>query len=215
MCAHALAGLRAAGIARRIAVTGRESERVEAAVRAADGECLVVRNPHFREGNLLTLLAALEQTPGGFVVCNVDHLYPRALVRHFIEHSPDEGVLCATDRDRTLGADDMKILLDGGGRVGAISKQLDRWDLGYIGMTRVSERARPAYDAALRRVHVRVGRSANVEAVVGALAEGAVPPAVCDLSGYGWLEIDTPEELAAARAELTRDRAFFARTRRG
>jgi hypothetical protein len=69
-------------------------------------------------------------------------------------------------------------------------------------MTRVPTSALPRYwqtaDAAL----AEEGRAIHVERVLGRLAEGDTAPLCRDISGHGWLEVDTAEERAAAEQAL-------------
>jgi hypothetical protein len=69
-------------------------------------------------------------------------------------------------------------------------------------MTRVPTSALPRYwqtaDAAL----AEDGRAIHVERVLARLAETTAAPVCRDISGHGWLEVDTAEERAAAEKSL-------------
>jgi hypothetical protein len=73
-------------------------------------------------------------------------------------------------------------------------------------MTRVPTCALPRYwqtaDAAL----AEEGRAIHVERVLGRLAESDVPPLCRDISGHGWLEVDTAEERAVAEQAVEASR---------
>jgi hypothetical protein len=49
------------------------------------------------------------------------------------------------------------------------------------------------------------GEGTHVEAVLVEMARRGEPPAVADISGHGWLEIDEPEERSKADEVLRRE----------
>jgi len=207
---HQLATLAHAGFAaeRIVVVTGCDGGRVEELVIRAAPRAIVVHNPAYHHQNLLSLLAARPLLGDGFLLSNVDHLMPYAIHRRLL-HAPED-VVAAVDADRPLGGDDMKVALDGQGRLSAISKQLERFDRGYIGMTRCRAEAVPRYLDAAGAVLADVGpEKAVVEMILGRLAATGAPPAVCDCSGFRWAEVDTPDELYAAARELSSHADFF------
>jgi choline kinase len=167
----------------------------------------LLENSRFRDGNLLSLMAArpaLETDAGadsdGFLVLNVDHIYRPAIAE--VVRPPVADVTAFIDTDRTLGGDDMKVQRDPAGRVRAIAKTLTTFDAGYVGMTRVPRAAFSRYFAAAEAVLAADGPATHVERVLAHLAQGAAPPLCRDISGHGWLEVDTPEERALAEEAL-------------
>jgi len=146
LLAYAVAFARAAG-AQAITVVGgfgfdlvaREVARLALPVR-------LVENQSFRDGNLISLTAArtFVEEADEFLLMNVDHIYRPAIAA--LAAGPAEDVTAFVDTDRTLGADDMKVERDADGRVHRISKTLERWDAGYVGMTKVPRRRRPLLD---------------------------------------------------------------------
>ena len=88
----------------------------------------------------------------------------------------------------------MKVERDGGGRVRRIAKTLDRWDAGYVGMTKVPRAAAARYWATVDAALAAEGRAIHVERVLARLADDGTPPLCRDISGHGWLEVDLPEE---------------------
>lgn len=160
----------------------------------------LVENPDFTHGNLLTLLAARDRIRGDFLLMNVDHIYRPGIAR--VVAAPMDDVTGFIDTDRPLGADDMKVARDAEGHIARIAKTLTTWDCGYVGMTRVPGAVQARYWAAVDETRAKDGLSANVERVLAHLAEGPNPPRCADISGHGWLEVDTPDERAAAEATL-------------
>jgi choline kinase len=169
----------------------------------------VIENREYLKGNIYTLLAALGQFSGeSFLMTNVDHIYPRVMFGKMKESF--SGIRAMCDFDRKLGADDMKVrLVPGTFRVEKISKQLDSFDCGYIGMTYVDKTMESIYRAAIDQTIEQFGEKAVVENILQVLAsKGGDSPAICDLSGFGWYEVDTPEDLMAAEKGLRDDRNF-------
>ena len=169
----------------------------------------VIENPDYLKGNIFTLKRGLAEFSGdSFLITNVDHVYPRMMFDRM--KLALEGVTAMCDFDRNLGADDMKVKLRGDGRsVSAISKQLAEFDCGYIGMTYVDALKEKLYRETVERAVARFGEKAVAENVLQMLAEDAkTAPVICDLSGIGWYEIDTPDELRSAVKLLRSDGHF-------
>jgi choline kinase len=160
----------------------------------------LVENTRFRDGNLLSLMAARPHLDDEFVLANVDHIY-RAGIASVVRPPADE-VTAFIDTDRTLGADDMKVERDKAGHVRHISKTLDVFDCGYVGMTRVPRNALGRYFASADQALAEDGPAIHVERVLARLAQTTRPPACRDISGHGWLEVDTPDERAQAEEAL-------------
>ncbi|HET6281302.1 MAG TPA: NTP transferase domain-containing protein [Polyangia bacterium] len=182
-----------------IVVAGFGYELVAAEVATRRLPVTLVRNPDFKDGNLVSLFASRAHLGGaGFLLMNVDHIY-RPAIAAVVAPAADD-VTAFVDQDRTLGDDDMKVALDGQGRVRRISKTLTSFDRGYVGMTKVPAAAAARYWAAADRALGEEGRAIHVERVLARLAESGRPPLTRDISGHGWLEVDLPEE--RERAEL-------------
>ena len=160
----------------------------------------LVQNQSFRDGNLLSLLTARPLLSEGFLVMNVDHIYRPAIAQ--VVAPEVERVTAFIDTDRKLGDDDMKVERGADGRVAAIAKTLTKFDCGYVGMTRVPGPLLGRYWQEADRALAEEGRAIHVERILARLAETADAPACRDISGHGWLEVDTPAERAAAEVAL-------------
>jgi choline kinase len=160
----------------------------------------LVENRDFRRGNLLSLQAARPHLDDDFLLLNVDHIF-RASIAPLVA-APVPEVTAFIDTDRPLGADDMKVQRDPAGRVAAISKTLATFDCGYVGMTRVPAPALPRYFAAVDAALAAEGDDIHVERILARLATTAAAPHCRDISGHGWLEVDTPPERDHAEATL-------------
>jgi choline kinase len=160
----------------------------------------LVENPRFRDGNLVSLLAAKPLVSDGFLLMNVDHIY-RPSIAAVVAPEVAE-VTAFIDTDRKLGDDDMKVERGGDGRVVAIAKKLAKFDCGYVGMTRVPGALLDRYFQEADRALAEEGRAIHVERILARLAKTDNAPSCRDISGHGWLEVDTQAERAAAEAAL-------------
>jgi len=205
---YALRFARRVGAQRLVVVGGYGHPKVAQFVKATDPDAIVVENPHFEQGNLLSLRAGLAAIDPalGWLHMNTDHIYQPAIadvVRKAVGTAQELTGFC--DLDRTLGADDMKIALDEQRRVAAISKKLTKWDAGYVGMTYVPSSRAIEYVATIPTVLDRLGETIHVESVLAHFATTARRPAISDISGFGWMEIDEPHEWARAEEVLGRE----------
>jgi choline kinase len=90
------------------------------------------------------------------------------------------------------------------GKLTAIGKSLEDSGRGYIGMTFIHGEAVDEYRAALDATIEFCGEGAVVEDVLGYLAWNKQKVIGIDLSGMGWMEIDTPWDRKQANACLSR-----------
>ena len=204
---YALGFAHACGAQRRIVVGGFHHGDVAAVVARAAPEAVIVENTAYRKGNLLSMRAGHGQlVEGGFLLMNTDHIYRPSIapiVAAACEAAERSGEITGfCDFDRTLGPDDMKVTLDATRHVAQMAKTLPTWDCGYVGMTYVPAAQRAAYAAASDRVLAESGDASHVEAILALLGASGAPPAIADISGHGWLEIDEPHERAHADAVL-------------
>lgn len=186
-----------------IVVSGYQHQQVatELARLAPAGPVALAFNPRFREGNLLSLMAARPHlTEDDLLLLNVDHIFHPAIAD--IVRPPIDEITAFIDTDRVLGADDMKVERDAAGRIRHISKTLATWDAGYVGMTRIPRSALARYFTVADAALASLGSAIHVESVLSALAESGQPPACRDISSCGWWEVDTPEERDRADAAL-------------
>lgn len=190
----------------RIVVTGYEGRSLSNFIAERCPGVLVVHNPNFKDGSIRTIEVALEHVRGDFLLMNVDHIYPRRMLDRILENST--GITAICDFDRELVADDMKVKLSDG-RIAAISKQLDEYDGGYIGMTCCSADNLERYGQGVQKTREVDGDSANVEAALARLAKEKEEINICDVSGMGWLEVDTPADLEHAERTIRQNPEFL------
>ncbi len=169
----------------------------------------VVENKEYLKGNIFTLVRALEEfQDDSFLITNVDHIYPPIMFEKMKENF--SGIKAMCDFDRILGDDDMKVKLDPGkSQIVGISKALDDFDCGYIGMTYVDKSYQGIYRKAVEKTIEEEGDGAVVENVLRLLARnGEKTPEICDLSGFGWYEVDTESDLMSAEKGVESDSNF-------
>jgi choline kinase len=211
LLAYDVAFARKAGASRVAVVTGYRREISEPLAKRL-GADPVLWNPRFADaGNLLSLKVARDAglCDGGFLLMNADHVYKPSIATVIQETAARaEQVTGFVDRDRRLGPDDMKVRVDGEGRITAISKTLDDWDAGYVGMTWVPPARAAEYQRVCDEVTREKGDPAHVEAVLHRLAAGTDPAATADISGHGWHEIDDERDLERAEKAL-RDNPWY------
>ncbi len=187
------------GFQHDLLVTEIESRRKGAGPEAAL-PLQIVENTHYRDGNLVSLMAARSYLDDDFLILNVDHIF-RPAIATIVAPEPT-WVTAHIDTDRSLGDDDMKVQRDSGGRVLHIAKTLTAFDCGYVGMTRVPRAAQSAYWVEAEAAQAAEGRAIHVERILARLAQGPRPPECRDISGHGWLEVDTPDERGRAEEAL-------------
>jgi hypothetical protein len=179
-----------------------ELERLRAAGHpAAKLPLELVENTRFRDGNLLSLLAARPRIDGEFVLCNVDHIYRPAIAEVVRPESSE--VTAFIDTDRTLGAGRHEGRARPG-RAGAPDRQdadhlrlrLRGDDPGARGWR--SER----YFAMADRALGEEGPPSTSSGCWPAWPRRPRRPSAATSAGHGWLEVDTPGERAHAEEAL-------------
>ncbi len=169
----------------------------------------VLENPDYLKGNIFTLMRALKEfNSGSFLITNVDHIYPRVMFEKMKKSF--SGITAMCDFDRNLGLDDMKVLLrEDDTHIEAIDKKLTNYNCGYIGMTYVDGAMNDVYRSAADETVNKVGEKAVVENILQTLAANPeTAPKICDLSGFGWYEVDDATDLARAEKGLLTDKNF-------
>lgn len=210
LLAHAVKFAGAAGAREIVVVGGFGFSLVAEEVRQRALPVRLIQNEAFRDGNLVSLMAAraavgatalaADGADDDLLVMNIDHIYRPAIAA--LAAAPAGDVTAFIDTDRVLGDDDMKVERDERGHVRRIAKTLTTFDAGYVGMTKIPAASAARYWAEADAALAEDGRAIHVERVLARLAAGAQPPACRDISGHGWLEVDLPEERARAEEAL-------------
>lgn len=209
LLARTLAALAAAGIAEVVVVTGYREEVLQqflaAFPRPGGLRVTTVRNDEYaRTNNAYSLWTARTHVPGPMVLLDGDLLFAPEVVTRVLA-APGEAVL-AVDRRDTLGEEEMKVLLGPDGAVRAVNKTMDpRAGIGEsIGVARFSAAAAQALWRRLGEQITAGQRNVFYELAFEELIASGLVFAVADVTGVACMEIDTPEDLAAAERLATR-----------
>ena len=196
--------MRKVGIKRIIVVGGFEFDKLKKVVQGIDGKIEILENTEYKKGNLLTLEKALGHVDHeGFLMTHVDHIFSSDIVEKVANQLHDE-ITIFTDNDRKLGADDMKVETDESGRLlRKVSKDLDDYTLGYVGLTYCPSNYVGEYKEIIKKVKEAHGERAVTEQAMQMVANLKEKDIfIGDISGSRWLEIDTVEELGRAEKEI-------------
>lgn len=187
-------------IKEKIVVTGFEAQSVDEFVELNHPYARTVQNIDYKKGNILSLGTAISNLNDGFILMNTDHIYPRRMQNVILRNTGEIFAVCDFDRD--LVADDMKVKLDSDGNLLRISKKLEDYDGGYIGMTMCCKDKIDVYKRAYEAVLRDEGETAHAEMVLQKLVLSGERVKIIDTSGIRWLEIDTREDLVNAECML-------------
>jgi L-glutamine-phosphate cytidylyltransferase len=194
---HQLAALADVGITDVTVVVGHAQQQVRAAL--GDSVRYVV-NPAFRETNsMYSFMLAGGQVRDDVVVLNCDVFLHPALVARLVEADGD-----ALLYDSSSGHEDehMKVAISGG-RLVEMSKEMARERIcgENVGVLRLSARTVTDVLAAAREIVASGDRRAWLAAAINRVT--ARHPIGClDVAPWPWVEVDFPEDLVRARAEV-------------
>lgn len=199
---RALTSIEQAGVDETILVTGYRADRIDdfLARRAATMPVRTIFNPDYATtNNAVSLWCARELLTGTFVLLDGDLLFEPEVLRRALAAEGD--AVLAVERRKTLGDEEMKVLLHPDGTVAAVNKQVDpRAAVGEaIGISRFGAGMGRRLFAQLG-AQVAEGRT-NLfyEKAFEELMAAGQPFRVADVSGLACMEIDTPEDLESAR----------------
>ena len=198
------------GIERATVLVGFGAERVEHCLATNRIPGLVVDsiyNPLYATtDNLITCWLARQAMTEDFLLLNGDTLFEDDVLRTVLE-SPRYPITVTVNRKSAYDADDMKVTLESDGRLRAIGKKisLDEVDAESIGMLLYRDSGVKDWCEALDAA-VRDPDSLNLWylSVVNEMAKQSVVKAAA-ITGMWWQEIDSPEDLEAARAGFRRE----------
>src|SRR3954467_3627489 len=138
----ALGNLARGGLERVAVVTGYAAERVaerQAALEERHGvELELVFNPKAEEwNNAYSLWCAREHFAAGVLLCNGDTVHPPEVEERLLAGRGSAELVLALDDAKTLGDEEMKVLLDDDGLMRGINKAHDPAEAAgeYIGLT--------------------------------------------------------------------------------
>ena len=206
---HTLDFLNKENIDEVIVVTGYMADKVVNFLNDVsdryDPKISVVKNEAYTKGNILSLIAALPKIKDSFILMNVDHIYYHPQIYKTIT-SNIEGITAVCDFDRELEDDDMKVLIKKD-RIVKISKKLETFNGGYVGITVVPAEKLVIYKDAAIILSDKYNGNVHVEEVLQHLANSGEKILYKDISGLGWVEVDTLKDLKKAEKILRTNRS--------
>jgi len=204
------------GVSRVSVVSGFGVAKVEAFLARHPTPGLgvdLVYNPFYSvSDNLATCWVARDAMDGDFLLLNGDTLFEPAVLRRLLASRPAPITVTIDHKDR-YDDDDMKVSLDGEGRLRAIGKRLepgivDGESIGVLCFRATGgRRFRAAVEEAMRGPEAL--RSWYLSVVNSLAREGVV--ATASVRGMWWREIDSREDLEEVRTSLAGGDAALAR----
>jgi len=197
------------GVDRATIMVGFGADRVEHFIDTNPIPGLTVDtifNPFYATtDNLITCWLARDAMDGDFILLNGDTLFEDEVLQSVLD-APRAPITVTVNHKSEYDDDDMKVTLDADGRLRAIGKKLalEATDAESIGMLLFRDSGVKAWLEALERT-VRHPDALNnwYLSVVNNLAQTMLVRTAA-ITGMWWQEIDSPEDLEAARAGFSR-----------
>jgi len=202
-----LRALARCGIQRIAIMVGYGAEKVERFLTTHCPARLDVHtryNPFFATTNtMVTCWLAIPEMTEDFILLNGDTLFDTEILRRVLA-APGAPLTMAIDQKARYDEDDMKVALNGGRRLKAVGKALPlpMVDGESIGLMAFRGQGVAAFRAALNTM-VRDPAALQMwyHDVINLMADSLRIETVL-IKGLWWREIDTPEDLAEARAHF-------------
>jgi len=199
----ALRNLAAVGLTDVAVVVGHAADEVvrrRPALEAAHGVRLdLVHNDRPEWNNAYSLWLARDRFADGALLVNGDTVHPVSVEKTLLA-GRGPGVLLAVDDAKALADEEMKVLVDDGGRMSRISKGLDPATAfgEYIGATLIEPYAAGALAEALEATWRR-DPTLYYEDGYQQLADDGGDVRVATIGRVEWVEVDNHADLARAR----------------
>lgn len=190
------------GVEELVVVTGFEHQRLEDQLAEWDlpegFELTTAYNPEWEKSNGLSVLAGAERADGPFWLVMSDHLFAGGFVDEVHarrgEFEGETGAMLVVDSaiDAIYDVPDANKLRFDDGKLAAIGKELEEWDVADTGIFWCGE----PFVAALAAERDRRGDCNTSDAMRRLDALGRV--AYLDIEGRAWQDVDTPGAQAHA-----------------
>jgi choline kinase len=201
----ALGNLRRAGLETVVVVTGYAAERLserQAALEERHGVTLeLVFNPKAEEwNNCYSLWCAREHFAQGVLLCNGDTVHPPEVEERLLAGRGEAELVLALDDAKTLGAEEMKVLLGEDGLLRGINKAHDPAAAAgeYIGLTVIEPAAAEGLADALEATWRR-DPGLYYEDGFQEYSDRGGRVGVASVGGLEWVEVDDQVDLDRAR----------------
>ena len=195
---HMLSAIGACGMDRAVVVVGYQHEAVRQAVEAHNvAPTFVVNNDYAQTNTINSLYLAREYLDEDFVYFNADVLFDSRILPMVLD-GPDSRLAIDV---KHCGAEEVKVVVDADGRIIEIGKQLPlpRCFGEFIGVGKFAGEACGDFVDVLVRYNEQLGQQSlffesAVNDILAAHSHWAV-----DIGEFKAVEIDSPEDLAAAQ----------------
>ena len=157
-----------------------------------------ITNPDYLGGNAISVYQAEEWAQGEpLALCMGDHLIEEKLVRQLLESQTLNNTLCIDYTPAQYHQIDeaTKVTIDTTGCIKDIGKELVHWDALDTGVFLIAEN----FFQAVRELAQHRGTDIETADVIRFLISKGRHFHTCDVSGYFWMDVDTGEDLKAAR----------------
>ena len=200
----ALGNFRRVGLDRAAIVVGFAAERIEERVPSLQDryglELQLVPNPKALEwNNVYSLWVARELFAEGVLLANGDTVHPASVQERLLaSRGPD--LVLAVDQAKPLGTEEMKVHVDGDGRLERINKAIDPATAHgeYIGVTLIEPAGAAALADALEATWRR-DPSLYYEDGFQELSDRGGHVGIAPIGDVEWVEVDDHADLARAR----------------
>ncbi len=196
--------LDACGVRDVTVVTGFRDDAIEAALakRAGGPTVTTVYNPFYKVAdNLGSLYVAKAAIEGDTLVWNGDTLVSESLMKRVLANS-QQGICVTIDRKDGYDDDDMKVVVDGEGKLHAIGKRLPMANVNAESIGLLAFRGDGAArfrDAIEQAIRTSEGTTIWYLRVIHQVAQKA-DVWTLDIQGEEWGEVDFPEDVKRAES---------------
>ena len=200
--------LEASGVTDAVVVTGFRDDQVERALsrRAGPLKARTIFNPFYKVAdNLGSLFVAREELAGDCLVWNGDTLVSEALMARVLANV-QPGICVTIDRKDGYDADDMKVVVDGDGRLHAIGKRLPTGNVNAesIGLLAFRAGGAESFRTWIEKVmRTPEGTTVWYLRVIHQIAQSE-DVWTLDIAGEQWGEVDFPQDVDSARELVER-----------
>ena len=135
------------------------------------------------------------------LLCNGDTVHPPEVEERLLAGRGHAELVLALDDAKTLGEEEMKVLLNGDGLLRGINKAHDPAEAAgeYIGLTLIEPEASERLAEALRGDLASATRSSTTRTASRSTPTAAGASGVASVGGLEWVEVDDQRDLDKAR----------------
>lgn len=207
---HILDALREAGIYDVIVVTGHGKHHLESHVvryceRHPDMHIETRENPEYeRAGNIVSLHVVADiLSQDDVVIINSDTIFHSSILRDLVQHTHPHAF--AIDNVKTLGDEEMKVLVNADGAITRIHKNINPSEAfgEYIGVMKIGKEAAESIAHALAETIERNNSLYYEDGLQHAISTRGIIFTSVTTDGRPAMEIDTQQDLDAAQELIT------------